>query len=47
MRTGFFINRIRAAHALTIAMSDGAKPDQRYLEALGLPAEIAKRFKRS
>lgn len=38
------LRKIRAAHALTIAMADGRQPDAKILKALGLDEKLAKRF---
>ncbi|MGI9402014.1 MAG: hypothetical protein ACR2O0_12220 [Rhizobiaceae bacterium] len=46
MKRVSFVNRIRAAYALSNAMTDGVKPDRSALKAIGLPAEFAERFVR-
>ncbi|MEM7464937.1 MAG: hypothetical protein AAF362_19880 [Pseudomonadota bacterium] len=46
MKTASFLNRIRAAHSLSNAMTDGVRPDLASLKAMGLPAEFANRFVR-
>jgi len=46
MKRQSFLSRVHAAHALTIAMTDGVQPSRENLKALGLSADLAKRFKR-
>ena len=40
------VNKIRAAHSLSQAMTDGTLPDAKSLEILGLEQKLARRFKR-
>ncbi|MGI9364492.1 MAG: hypothetical protein ACR2O8_04860 [Rhizobiaceae bacterium] len=46
MKKASLIARIRAAYNLSIAMSDGTRPDAASLKTLGLGSSLEKHFKR-
>ena len=46
MKTASFFERVRAAQAVANAVMDGVAPNTKHLKTLGLPADLAARFKR-